>query len=98
VLVQGAEDVDRLLHLQRWPHVGDLGPAVHLAPGDRHDDFGHVGLGPLQQNQAQATVDLNVLTPVEGVDQLLGRVTQPDVGEAEIVNGHLGPAVVVMSG
>ena len=31
-------------------------PAVHLAPGDRDDHLGHVGLGALQQDEADPAV------------------------------------------
>ncbi len=92
VVVQSGQHHDRLLDLQCRSHVAHDLPAVHLAPGHRDDHLRHVGLGPLQQHQADTAVDRDVLATVEGAHEVLGRVAQAQVGETDQVGRHLGAA------
>ncbi len=92
VVVQGGEHHDRLLDLQCRSHVAHDLPAVHRAPGHRDDHLRHVGLGALQQHQADTAVDRDVLPAVEGAHQVLGRIAQAQVGKTDQVGRHLGPA------
>ena len=55
-------------------------------------DLHHVGLRALQQDEAHPAVDRHVLARVDGAHHVLGRIAQADVGEAQGLVGHLGPA------
>ena len=92
MLVQRRQDHDRLLHLEGRADVAHDLPAVDLAPGHRDDHLHHVGLGALQQDQAEAPVDRDVLAGVDGAHHLLGRFAQADIGEAQGLVGDVGPA------
>ena len=87
IVPQGGQHGDGLLHLQGGSGLGHLDPAVHGAAGDRHGRLDHLGFGPLQQHQSQPAVEDHLFAPVMGMHQRLGRVAQPDIGEADMLGG-----------
>ena len=91
MFLQGMDDGDRLLNLERRPDPRHDLPSVDLPAGDGHDGLHHVGSRALEQDHPQLAVDRDAIPAVCRAHGLLGRFEQPDVGEADVPGRHGGP-------